>query len=114
MYAYEIEDFTKKKIRRDVWGDKSWVHLNSNGFWLDQNGNRGDYVISLFKYNDWEEYKEPKEKKRYWLWSVEQVFGWYMRDNYLDENGYNTEGALEIENFDNLEKIKHEDMYINI
>jgi hypothetical protein len=63
--------------------------------------------------NDWELYKKPKGKKRFWIWSVNDSF-WSKDLAYVDDKGIDTDGNTYYSAWDKLEKIKHENEYIDI
>lgn len=59
MYAYEIKDFTKKKIRKCNFSTDEYIYMNEIGEWIHSLG-FDVYVEHLFLYDNWEEYKEPE------------------------------------------------------
>lgn len=76
-----------------------------------------DADLDLLLNYSWEIYEEPKPKKRYWIWSFKfknPESPWRKYDNYLDDNGVETNGLIDMDNFDELEKIKHENEFIDI
>ena len=65
MYAYEIPDWTNKKLRRDNFDDGEYWYLNINNDWCRSRNAIIPFTAlnTLFTCNNWEEYKEPKKPK---------------------------------------------------
>jgi len=74
MKLYEIPNYLEKKVRRPLWNYNSYIYFK-NGIWLDFNEKYYNLDIEDINRIDWEEYQEPKKKKkltmyRYWFaWS---------------------------------------------
>lgn len=72
-----------------------------------------EYFQSVKKEMD----EESNPKKRYWLWSTKNKGfcsgGWIKRLKYYDDNGYTTTGHL-FGMWDEMEKIKHENEFIDV
>lgn len=118
MYAYEIEGWLEgKKIRRKAWFSKEHVYWDkaTKVWWRYENlDERLDWELSmLFNEDDWEEYQEPKTKKRYWLWDVLPDRGAIFKtEHYLDEERKDTVGTSLPACFTLLKK--HENEFIDI
>ncbi len=114
MRAYQISGWLDGvKIRRRGWNKKNYIYFNDKG-WFTSNGYEFTYDLVDFKLYDWEVYKEPKEKKRYWLWNIKGNIFWYKGNNFIDDNGRTTDGELYGDNWYIKEKIKCENDYIDI
>lgn len=65
-------------------------------------------------YRQCELIEKAKVKKRYWLWSIKGSNGWQSWDFYMDENGVRTSGYEQFVAFKTLDKIKHENEFIDV
>lgn len=76
-----------------------------------------DECIEYFQSVKKEMEEASKPKKRYWLWSTKNKGfcsgDWIKQLKYYDDNGYTTTGHLS-EIWDKLEKIKHENEFIDV
>lgn len=61
-------------------------------------------------------YEPPKEKKRYWAWKIKVGGYWYRNLNYMDDNGFRSDGSMHHLNtaWNEMEKIKIEDDFIDV
>lgn len=61
-------------------------------------------------------YEPPKPKKRYWQWKLNVDGQWWRHVNYMDDKGFYTDGTRYFEGskWDEIEKIKIEDDYIEV
>jgi len=70
-----------------------------------------------YDYDNWETCEDPKPKKKYWLWAVKfkSCAGsyWAITTEYMDEQGLTTSG-ISYYTWENYEKIKHENIFIEV
>lgn len=59
-------------------------------------------------------FEPPKKKKRYWLWSIKEGDEYYKSLYYYDDDGLKTNDTRGLLDWHDLEKIKHEDEWIEV
>jgi len=71
-------------------------------------------VLSPDHCKDWS-IEPPKAKRKYWLWSIENYDGiWIKNYLYLDDCGMDTKGNRQYSRWEKLEKIKHENEFVEV
>ena len=58
--------------------------------------------------------KKPAKKKRYWIWKVKIYAYWSKSTSYISECGKKTDGNLYGAGWNDLEKVKIEDDWIDV
>lgn len=76
MRLYEFENFLSKKLRRISWRNSDgYIYFGENGHLYCEDGCLWgrDSFRDLLSADDWEEYVEPKPKKKYTMYKH-----WYL------------------------------------
>ena len=109
------------KVKLSVWKEKHGYFIPFfkciNGVWhgLNKIGEKYSFSNLSIVENDWHLYTEPKKFKKYWLWNMKNDNNrWYKNHYYLDDNGRSTNGKSISFAWDNIEKQKLENEFIEI
>jgi len=114
MKLYEIPNYLEKKVRRKDHDEGYYIYFN-NGAWLSETGFHY-HIGDELNCNDWEEYVENPQRKRFWKWVIQEERGGrcFSYSSYLDENGLDTgTGNLLNSNWTLYKKKKCENDFID-
>lgn len=103
-----------KKIRFLGWELTEYVCLDEEGNTVDEIG-KSCHSIHVGNARSWSIYEEPKKKKKYWSWFIENLNNgeFYASPGLYDENGVDPKGNALAGEFKLIKKT-HEDIFIEV
>lgn len=119
------EDFYDLKIGQEIYYYGAVTYIVEWKTLLRNLGGNAEKYIKLSNVNNNDELlwdsicsdcslTPPKQKKKYWRWKIGENTGWYCHDHYLDESGLSTGGWRYINFWDDKQKIKVEDDFVEV